>query len=96
MLWAPIEKSWANMKRFLCNNLQDFKSVIRESGLIPRSSAPAQIMQRLQKFGIKPDGIINFLSNEPPPNGATLRIPRSSTPGRLISAIYDYFGVLDI
>jgi hypothetical protein len=28
--------------------------------------APAQIRQRLQKFGIKPDGIINFLSNEPP------------------------------
>jgi hypothetical protein len=28
--------------------------------------APAQITQRLQKFGIKPDGIINFLSNEPP------------------------------
>jgi hypothetical protein len=23
-------------------------------------------MHRLQKFGIKPDGIINFLSNEPP------------------------------
>jgi hypothetical protein len=23
-------------------------------------------MQRLQRFGIKPDGIINFLSNEPP------------------------------
>jgi hypothetical protein len=29
-------------------------------------SAPAQIRQCLQKFGIKPDGIINFLSNEPP------------------------------
>jgi uncharacterized protein (DUF4415 family) len=28
--------------------------------------APAQIPQRLQRFGIKPDGIINFLSNEPP------------------------------
>jgi hypothetical protein len=28
--------------------------------------APAQIPQRLQIFGIKPDGIINFLSNEPP------------------------------
>jgi alpha-N-arabinofuranosidase len=28
--------------------------------------APAQITQRLQKIGIKPDGIINFLSNEPP------------------------------
>ncbi|MDR3130342.1 MAG: transposase [Treponema sp.] len=25
--YNPIEKSWANMKRFLCNNLQDFKSV---------------------------------------------------------------------
>jgi NAD-dependent deacetylase len=30
------------------------------------SLAPAQIPQRLQRFGIKPDGIINFLSNEPP------------------------------
>jgi hypothetical protein len=28
--------------------------------------APAQIKHRLQKFGVKPDGIINFLSNEPP------------------------------
>jgi hypothetical protein len=28
--------------------------------------APAQMPQRLQRFGIKPDGIINFLSNEPP------------------------------
>ena len=28
--------------------------------------APAQIMRRLQRFGIKPDGIIIFLSNEPP------------------------------
>jgi transposase len=25
--YNPIEKSWANMKRFLCNNLQDFNSV---------------------------------------------------------------------
>jgi transposase len=25
--YNPIEKSWANMKRFLCNNLRDFKSV---------------------------------------------------------------------
>jgi transposase len=25
--YNPIERSWANMKRFLCNNLQDFKSV---------------------------------------------------------------------
>ncbi|MDR0642776.1 MAG: hypothetical protein LBG07_09995 [Treponema sp.] len=46
---------------------------IRGSGLIPRSSAPAQIMQRLQKFGVKPknsltrgEGIINFLTTEPP------------------------------
>jgi transketolase C-terminal domain/subunit len=30
---------------------------IRKSGLIPRSSVPAQITQRLQKFGIKPDVI---------------------------------------
>jgi hypothetical protein len=28
--------------------------------------AAAQIRQRLQKFGIKADDIINFLSNEPP------------------------------
>jgi predicted transcriptional regulator YdeE len=42
------------------------ESFIRKSGLIPRSSAPAQIRQCLQKFGIKPDGILNFLSNEPP------------------------------
>jgi transposase len=25
--YNPIEKTWANMKRSLCNNLQDFKSV---------------------------------------------------------------------
>jgi transposase len=25
--YNPIEKSWANMKRFLCNNLQDFNSI---------------------------------------------------------------------
>jgi hypothetical protein len=31
----------------------------------PRLAA-AQRSQRLQKFGIKADGIINFLSNEPP------------------------------
>jgi hypothetical protein len=31
----------------------------------PRLAA-AQRPQRLRKFGIKPDGIINFLSNEPP------------------------------
>ncbi|MDR1411660.1 MAG: hypothetical protein LBI91_05615 [Spirochaetaceae bacterium] len=31
----------------------------------PRLAA-AQITQSVQKFGIKPDGIINFLSNEPP------------------------------
>jgi hypothetical protein len=35
------------------------------SGLIPRHKrvctlAAAQVMQRLQRFGIKPDGIINF------------------------------------
>jgi hypothetical protein len=42
-------------------------------------------MQRLQKFGIKPDGIINFLSNEPPfRHNSTLKIPRSSAPWRLI------------
>jgi hypothetical protein len=48
--------------------------VIRKSGLKPRSFAPVQITQRLQKFGIKPknphrfagEGIINFLSNELP------------------------------
>jgi hypothetical protein len=51
----------------LINALNVFeKAFIRGSGLIPRSSAPAQIMQRLQKFGIKPDGIINFLTTEPP------------------------------
>jgi hypothetical protein len=31
-------------------------------------------MHRLQKFGIKPDGIINFLSNEPP-IGKLLYVP---------------------
>jgi transposase len=25
--YNPIEKSWANMKRFLCNNMQDFQSI---------------------------------------------------------------------
>jgi hypothetical protein len=45
---------------------QSLRLFIRKSGLIPRSSAPAQMTQRLQNFGIKPDGIINFLSNEPP------------------------------
>jgi transposase len=29
--YNPIEKSWANMKRFLCNNLKDFQSV--DSGI---------------------------------------------------------------
>jgi hypothetical protein len=39
--------------------------VIRAAGFnTPRLTA-AQIKQRPQKFGIKPDGIINFLSNEP-------------------------------
>jgi hypothetical protein len=28
--------------------------------------APAQTRQRLQNFGIKPDGVINFLLNEHP------------------------------
>jgi hypothetical protein len=31
----------------------------------PRLAA-AQIMQRLQKFGIKPDSMINFLTTGPP------------------------------
>ena len=26
--YNPIEKSWANMKRFLRNNLKDFQSVV--------------------------------------------------------------------
>jgi transposase len=25
--YNPIEKTWSNMKRFLCNNLQDYKSI---------------------------------------------------------------------
>jgi transposase len=25
--YNPIEKTWANMKRFLCNNLKNFQSV---------------------------------------------------------------------
>jgi len=25
--YNPIEKTWANMKRFLCNNMQHFSSV---------------------------------------------------------------------
>jgi len=25
--YNPIEKSWANMKRYLCNNMQNFQSV---------------------------------------------------------------------
>jgi len=29
--YNPIEKTWANMKRFLCNNLKDFHSV--DSGI---------------------------------------------------------------
>jgi threonine/homoserine/homoserine lactone efflux protein len=39
-----------------------FAFLFAKSGLIPRRSAAAQIRQRLQKFGIKPDGIINFLT----------------------------------
>jgi hypothetical protein len=47
--------------------------------------AAAQIKQRLQEVGIKPDGIINFLSNEPPfQYNPTLKILRSSAPRRLI------------
>jgi hypothetical protein len=42
-------------------------SLFAKSGLIPRRKlvcayAAAQIRQRLQKFGIKPDGIINFFT----------------------------------
>jgi restriction endonuclease S subunit len=49
------------------NNIELTNSkFIRKSGLIPRSSAAAEITQCLQKSGIKPDGIINFLSTEPP------------------------------
>jgi len=25
--YSPIEKSWANMKRYLCNNMQNFQSL---------------------------------------------------------------------
>jgi hypothetical protein len=31
----------------------------------PRSAA-AEVKHSLQRYGIKPDGIINFFSNEPP------------------------------
>jgi hypothetical protein len=47
------------------------------SGLIPRRSAAAQVMQRLQRFGIKPDGIINFLTERASvQTNTTLKIPR--------------------
>jgi len=41
------------------------KNFIRKSGLIPRSFAPVEIIKGFKRFGIKPDGIINFLTNEP-------------------------------
>jgi len=58
---------------------------IRKSGLIPRSSAPAETTQNIRNTGIKPDGIINFLTNEPPfQYNPTLKIPQGSALRRLI------------
>ena len=84
--WAPdMETSIARGRRGVNGQTINGSPFIRKSGLIPRSSAPAEIKQRLQKFGIKPDGIINFLSNEPPFRySPALKIPRSSAPRRLI------------
>jgi hypothetical protein len=56
-----------------------------KSGLIPRRSAAAQIRQRLQKFGIKPDGIINFLTERASAQtNTTPKIPQGSALRRLI------------
>jgi hypothetical protein len=66
--------------------------LILKSGLISRRtsgprSASAQTTQCLQKFGIKPDGIINFLPNEPPFRyNSTLKISRSFALRRLINS----------
>jgi hypothetical protein len=86
---------------YICGNVGSgtARGFIRKSGLRPWSSAPAQTMQRLQKFGIKPknplargEGIINFLSNEPPfRHNSTLKIPRSSAPRRLIEKTRVFF-----
>jgi len=43
----------------------------------PQLLAAAETKQRIGDFGIKPDGIINFLSNEPPfQYNSTLKIPQ--------------------
>jgi hypothetical protein len=42
------------------------RQFIRKSGLIPRRSAAAVSNHSIEVFSIKIDGIINFLSNEPP------------------------------
>jgi hypothetical protein len=49
-----------------------------KSGLIPRRSTAAQIRQRLQKFGVKPDGIINFLTRSNLVNDSMLTRYRAS------------------
>jgi hypothetical protein len=65
---------------------------IRESGLIPRSSAPAQITQRLRNLVLNPrtrlrgGGYYKFpIERASVPNQAALKIPRSSAPRRLIA-----------
>ena len=40
--------------------------LIRKSGLIPRGLPRLKTNYNMRVFGIKPDGIINFLSNEAP------------------------------
>jgi len=67
--------------------------LFRKSGLIPRSSAPAVINQNLERNGIKPDGKINFLSNEPPfQYNVPLKIPQSSALRRLIFKLFQRKG----
>jgi hypothetical protein len=45
-------------------------------------------MQHLQKFGIKPDGIINFLSNEPPRKQRMSKDIAELAPRRIIKNHY--------
>jgi hypothetical protein len=70
-------------KRYRPVSRRFFHSAI--SGLIPRHKlvctlAVAQVMQRLQRFGIKPDSIINFRTR-------SLRGAQTQTPFKLIQRL---------
>jgi hypothetical protein len=60
--WGVIQ----GKKHSKCPKITQFECFYSKVWFNTPRLAAAQMMQRFQEIGIKPDGIINFLSNEPP------------------------------